>query len=179
MNLNFTTNEAECYARLQAGIVEFRLLESEIEAGTHSLPALAETERAAATAVENFLPTQFIARGEDVLNAFTARRWAELFHAETKRAIHRCQSRLASLKTVMERDFRELQDGLRWKVRDAFPAPVRGAEKLNTNSGVLTPECAAAVSRVRTIEGDTIADRAEALLALAVEHGLKLPEVTA
>jgi len=174
VQLAFDEREIAQFARMRAGVAEFRTLQSEIEAGKRALPDLAGAEQAARDTIEACLPSRLIAFPKEIEFAFIALRRAELVQAALKEAIRRLESRLAVLASDLERSFRELQQSLRWKVRDAFPAPGRNNEKLNTNSGIISPVCSAAIHRVVTIEGGNIADRADALLALATEHGLQL-----
>ncbi len=176
MKLTFDEKELARYARMRAAATEFRALKLEIETGQRALPELAKAESSSRAAIEHFPPSKLITFDGEIRAAFTASRRAELVRAAVIGSVSRLQSRMAINASELERDCKELQVELRWKVKAAFPAPGRNDEKLNTNSGVISPACSAAISRVVTVEGDTIADRAETLLALAKEMGAEIPE---
>lgn len=178
MKITFDDKEIAHYARMRAEVAEFRALNAEVELGKRTLPELAKAEVAAKDAIQDIPPSKLIAIAfdADIAAACAEIRRAEFVFAAVKGSTARLTARLARLTGELERDFKELQQELRWKVKAVFPAPGRKDEKLTTNSGIISPECSAAISRVVDIEGDNIADRAEALLSLATEHGLQLQE---
>lgn len=176
MKLSFDTNEIARYTRMLGMVAEFRALVSEVKLAAERLPALAQSEQALREAIPQFAPSRLLAFGPDVREALQQHRDAAFLLDAMRSSERLVVLRLSKLKAELEREFKELQTALRWRVKESFAAPGRNGVKLNTNSGIISPECSVAINRVVTIEGEPIADRAEALLALAVEHGLQLQE---
>jgi len=172
MKLTFDDKETQRYTRMRAGAAEFRYLAAEVKLATDHLPELTKAAQVAREAIPTILPSQLVAFGPEVRQARQRIQDAEFILGAVRSSESLVSSRLARLNAELVSAFKALQTALRWKVRDAFPTPGRNEAKLNTNSGIISPECSAAINRVVTIAGDTIADRAEALLALAVEYGL-------
>lgn len=177
MKLTFDDKEHARYARMRGMVAEFRALASEVKIANEHLPALTQSEQALREAIPQFAPSRLLAFGPDIREALQQHRDAAFLFDAVRSSERLVASRLSKLKAELEREFKELQTALRWRVKESFPAPGRRAEKLNTNSGIISPACSEAINRVVTIEGETIADRAEALTELAKELGAEL-EVT-
>lgn len=177
--LTFTNSETIQLAQLRLKVEEFRAVSGEVKIGTESNDRLLADESAARTKVEAFLPSELIEFSNDVTEAFTLLRRAELIRAYVASATAKLKFRQTSLGNDLKCAFGNWKTDITYRIIRAHLAQpaVSKEELVDTAHGKVSRACLKQLETLSAIDGDA-ADRMDALLRIIGELGARV-EVSA
>lgn len=158
--MNFDAKEIFRLELLRGMASEFRDVQSEAVLATGQIPVLQASEKKLRQSLDEMRPSKLLAFDEDVRNTITELRRVELVGSALSQSAAVLGSRLARLKGDITREFQDTKSLLNQKIADAF----FGEDAMHWRK------------QVSALTGETVADKADALITLCRKLGAVISE---